>query len=201
MKNSLVDLFEITKEDLNPDSKKYVLYCDLDGVICDFKTRFEDLFSKGPREIESEKGAPYFWAMIRRVGSKFWSRMPWTPGGKTLWESIKEYDPKILTAPPRKQGDFSSFDESAMEGKSQWVSQNLGSYEILFKSSKNKKEIAAQDVAKGLIPILIDDRESNIKGWESSGGIGIHHPENGNPSNVISQIKKLYEGDETQERV
>ena len=65
----------------------------------------------------------------------------------------------------------------------------------------NKKEIASQDVAKGLIPILIDDREDNIKGWEEAGGIGLHHPENGNPSNVISQIKKLYEGDKAQERV
>lgn len=201
MKSSLIDLFEITKDELNPEIKKYKLYCDLDGVLCDFKGRFEHLFGKGPREIENEKGAPYFWAMIRRVGAKFWSDMPWTPGGKTLWDAIKDHNPEILTAPPRKKGDFSSFDESAVLGKTQWVSQNLGSNQIIFKRSKDKKEIAAQDVAKGLIPILIDDREDNIKGWEEAGGIGLHHPENGNPSNVITQIKKLYEGDSTQERV
>ena len=198
---SLLDLFEVTKEDLNPDLKKYRLYCDMDGVLCDFKGRFEMLFGKGPREIENEKGAPYFWAMIRNVGSKYWSRMPWTPGGQTLWNAIKVYDPAILTAPPRKKGDFQSFDPSAMEGKSEWVKTNLGDYPVLFKRSKDKKDIAAQDVANGLIPILIDDRESNISGWEAAGGIGLHHPENGSPSEVIKKLKELYEGQSTEERV
>ena len=198
---SLLDLFEVTKEDLNPDFKKYRLYCDMDGVLCDFKGRFEMLFGKGPREIENEKGAPYFWAMIRNVGAKYWSRMPWTPGGQTLWNAIKVYDPAILTAPPRKKGDFQSFDPSAMEGKSEWVKTNLGDYPVLFKRSKDKKDIAAQDVANGLIPILIDDRESNISGWEAAGGIGLHHPENGSPSEVIKKLKELYEGQSTEERV
>ena len=198
---SLLDLFEVTKEDLNPDLKKYRLYCDMDGVLCDFRGRFEMLFGKGPREIENEKGAPYFWAMIRNVGSKYWSRMPWTPGGQTLWNAIKVYDPAILTAPPRKKGDFQSFDSSAMEGKSEWVKTNLGDYPVLFKRSKDKKDIAAQDVANGLIPILIDDRESNISGWEAAGGIGLHHPENGSPSEVIKKLKELYEGQSTEERV
>lgn len=198
---SLLDLFEVTKEDLNPDLKKYRLYCDMDGVLCDFKGRFEMLFGKGPREIENEKGAPYFWAMIRNVGAKYWSRMPWTPGGQTLWNAIKVYDPAILTAPPRKKGDFQSFDPSAMEGKSEWVKTNLGDYPVLFKRSKDKKDIAAQDVANGLIPILIDDRESNISGWKAAGGIGLHHPENGSPSEVIKKLKELYEGQSTEERV
>lgn len=198
---SLLDLFEVTREDMNPDLKKYRLYCDMDGVLCDFKGRFEDLFGKGPREIENEKGAPYFWAMIRNVGAKYWSRMPWTPGGKTLWSAIKGYEPSLLTAPPRKKGEFGSFDPSAMEGKSEWVKTHLGSYPVLFKSSKDKKEIAAQDVANGLIPILIDDREDNISGWEAVGGLGLHHPENGDPSKVISKLKELYEGQSTEERV
>ena len=201
MQQSLVDLFEITKDDLNPDRKKLRLYCDMDGVVCDFRGRFEHLFGKGPREIEAEKGAPYFWAMIRNVGAKYWARMPWTPGGKTLWNAIKEYDPKILTAPPRKKGDFHSFDPSATEGKSAWVAENLGNYEVLFKRSKDKKDIAKQDRINGLIPILIDDRDSNIAGWESAGGIGIHHPENGDPSEVIKKIKELYEGQSSEERV
>jgi len=198
---TLLDLFGVTEEELNPDLKKLRLYCDMDGVLCDFKNRFEHLFGKGPREIEAEKGMPYFWAMIRNVGSKYWSRMPWTPGGRTLWNAIKNYDPVILTAPPRKKGDFSSFDPSAMEGKSEWVNSNLGQYPVIFKRSKDKKDIAAQDVANGLIPILIDDREDNITGWNAAGGIGIHHPENGNPSEVIKKIKELYEGESTEERI
>ena len=203
MQKSLLDLFEVTKEDINPDLKKYRLYCDMDGVLCDFRTRFEDLFGKGPREVEADKGAPYFWAMIRNVGVKYWSRMPWTPGGQTLWNAIKVYEPKLLTAPPRKKGDFHALDPITMEGKTEWAATNLGlgASDILFKKSKDKKLIAQQDVANGLIPILIDDREDNIKGWESVGGLGLHHPENGNPSEVIKKIKELYEGESTEEGV
>ena len=200
---SLLDLFEVTKEELNPDLKKYRLYCDMDGVLCDFAGRFEDLFGKGPREIEAEKGIPYFWGMIRRVGAKYWSRMPWTPGGKTLWNAIKQHNPILLTAPPRAYQDFNSFDPAAVQGKSEWAQSNLGlsSSDIIFKRSKDKKDIAAQDVANGLIPILIDDRDSNIADWKSAGGIGIYHPENGNPSQVIKKIKELYEGESTEEGI
>ena len=204
---SLLELFEVTKEDLNPELKKYRLYCDMDGVLCDFKYRFEHLFGKGPREIEAEKGAPYFWAMIRRVGAKFWSGMPWTPSGRQLWAAIKQYDPKLLTAPPRAYRDFSNFEPTAVEGKTQWAGQNLGlsSSDVLFKKSKDKQEIATKDISQGFIPILIDDRADNIANWKAAGGIGIHIKENASDiSPVLERLRKLYkedEGESTEERI
>lgn len=202
MQKSLLDLFEITNEDLNPDIKKYRLYCDMDGVLCDFKGRFEHLFGKGPREVEQEKSPAYFWAMIRNVGAKYWARMPWTPGGKQLWSAIKGYEPMILTAPPKAK-DFKDFEPTATEGKESWVETNLNlpANRVIFRSSKKKQELAEQDVAKGLIPILIDDREDTIARWEAAGGIGLHHPENGSPSEVIKKLKELYEGQSSEERV
>ena len=204
---SLLDLFEVTKEDLNPDLRKYRLYCDMDGVLCDFKGRFEMLFGKGPREIENEKGAPYFWAMIRNVGAKFWAGMPWTPSGRQLWSAIKGYEPKLLTAPPRAYRDFSNFDENAMEGKKEWAGRNLGLSEsdVIFKRSKDKSQIASADISQGFIPILIDDRASNIADWKAAGGIGIHVEENEkNITPVLERLRKLYkedEGQSTEERV
>ena len=201
MQKSLLDLLQVTKEDMNPELKKYRLYCDMDGVLCDFTGRFNHLFGKGPREIETEKGMPYFWAMIRNVGAKYWANMPWTPAGRELWTSIKGYNPKLLTAPPRAHRDLNNFDESAVEGKLSWASKNLGlsTSDVLFKRSKDKKDIASSDIAKGLIPILIDDRTSNINDWESAGGIGIHHPENtSNITPILERLRELY-GEETQE--
>ena len=204
---SLLDLFEVTKEDMNPELKKYRLYCDMDGVLCDFKYRFEYLFGKGPREIEAEKGAPYFWGMIRRVGAKYWSGMPWTPSGRQLWSAIKGYDPKLLTAPPRAYRDYNNFDESAVQGKTEWAQRNLGlsASDVLFKRSKDKQEIATKDISQGFIPILIDDRRDNITNWVAAGGIGIHHPENTSDiSPVLERLRKLYkedEGESTEERI
>ena len=189
------------------DVSKLRLYCDMDGVLCNFDQRFEDLFGKEPSQIESERGTPYFWGMIHRVGKKFWSRMDWTPGGQELWNTISEHKPTLLTAPPKKQGDFSQLDPITMEGKQEWADVHLtpGPAGIIFKASKDKQQVAEQDVADGLTPILIDDRKDIIDRWTAAGGIGLNVPKNGNPSKAIERIKKLYkvedEGESSEERI
>ena len=188
------------------DVSKLRLYCDMDGVLCNFDQRFDDLFGKQPSEVESEKGTPYFWGMIHRVGKKFWSRMDWTPGGKQLWDAISEHKPTLLTAPPKKQGDFSQLDPVTMEGKKEWADMNLvpPPAGIIFKASKDKQQVAQQDVANGFVPILIDDRKEIISRWKDAGGIGLHIEKNGNSSEVIQRIKKLYqedEGESAEERI
>lgn len=189
------------------DVEKLRLYCDMDGVLCDFDQRFDDLFGKSPKEVEDTKGTGYFWAMIHRVGKKFWSRMEWTPHGLELWDAISQHNPTLLTAPPRKQGDFDQLDPVTMEGKQEWADLNLNPSPagIIFKSSKQKQEIAAEDVAAGLTPILIDDRKDIIERWNAAGGIGLHVEKAGDPSKAIQRIKKLYqvedEGESSEERI
>ena len=189
------------------DVSKLRLYCDMDGVLCNFDQRFEDLFGKEPSEVESERGTPYFWGMIHRVGKKFWSRMDWTPHGQELWDAISEHKPTLLTAPPKKQGDFSQLDPVTMEGKQEWADVHLipGPAGIIFKASKDKQQVAEQDVADGLTPILIDDRKDITDRWTAAGGIGLNVPKNGNPSKAIERIKKLYkvedEGESSEERI
>jgi hypothetical protein len=189
------------------DVSKLRLYCDMDGVLFYFVKRFDDLFAKQPSEIEQEKGTPYFWAMIRRVGKKFWSRMDWTPNGQRLWNEISAHKPTLLTAPPKKQGDFSQLDPVTMEGKQEWADSNLSPAPagIIFKASKDKQQVAQEDVANGLTPILIDDRRDIIERWQNAGGIGLHVEKNGDPSEAIQRIKKLYqvkdEGESSEERI
>ena len=55
MQKSLLDLLEVTKEDMNPELKKYRLYCDMDGVLCDFKYRFEYLLEKVRERLKPKK--------------------------------------------------------------------------------------------------------------------------------------------------
>lgn len=177
------------------DVQKLRLYCDMDGVLCNFDQRFEDLFGKTPQEIEAEKGTGYFWGMIHRVGKKYWSRMDWTPNGQKLWNAISGYKPTLLTAPPRKQGDFNQLDPVTMEGKQEWADTHLSPSPagIIFKSTKSKHEIAREDVAAGLTPIIIDDRQDVIDWWKEAGGIGLKVPKNGDPSDAIERLKKLYQ--------
>ncbi len=121
---SLLDLFEVTKEDLNPDLKKYRLYCDMDGVLSDFKEQFDHLFGMTPDEAKDKYGAAGFWDRVHSQGKGFWATMPWTPGGQKLWSAISKYNPTLLTAPPREPGGY-GLDPASMNGKKSWAKSHL----------------------------------------------------------------------------
>lgn len=199
---TLADLL-LTEEEQNP-TKKFKLYCDMDGVLCDFDQRFMDMLKdKGyggkhyrseelegitsPSEFEAKFGKEEFWKFIDEIcGVKFWSEMEWTPGGQQLWNAISTFKPTLLTAPSRNM--------ISRIGKRSWAKSHLSPSPegIIFKYSMYKQEQAAADVSSGLEPILIDDRRDIIDRWQDAGGIGIHHPKNGDPSQVIKRIQKLY---------
>lgn len=187
MKYSLRTLFEVDKilegsQKRKPKKVpiKTVLYCDMDGVLCDFQSRFEHLTGLHPREYEAKYGKNNFWKFIdETVGEVFWSEMDWTPSGKKLWEFIGKYSPSLLTSPSRN--------EVSRTGKQKWVTKNLSpTPKIYFRYSQEKKELATP------ITILIDDRKDIIDSWKKTGGIGIHHPENTrNISPIIEKLKEL----------
>ena len=206
----LADLL-FTEEEQNP-SKKFRLYCDMDGVLCNFDQRFMTMLNDkdfggkhyrteelegltAPSDFEAKFGKEEFWKFIDEIcGKKFWAEMNWTPGGQQLWNAISTYKPSLLTAPSRNM--------ISRIGKRSWVKSHLvpSPEGIIFKYSAYKQEQAAADVKNGLEPILIDDRRDIIDRWQDAGGIGIYHPKNGDPSQVISRIKKLY-GESTQEGI
>lgn len=138
----------------------YKIFCDMDGVLVDFEKGYLDLTGI---DLKGEHmDGPRFWDPINRKGYDFWINLDWMPDGKLLWDSIRPYNPTILSAP-------SSRPESRV-AKHDWVDRELGEdVPVILRSAQNKKEFAAPN------HILIDDREDNINGWIMSGGIGIHH--------------------------
>ena len=97
--------------------------------------------------------------MITEKGVGFWVGMPWMVNGKQLWDHIKPYNPKLLSAPSRSN-------ESRL-GKRLWVKNNIPGTELILAYAENKKNYADGN------NILIDDRPSNIDQWNAAGGIGI----------------------------
>jgi hypothetical protein len=154
--------------------KKYMIYCDLDGVLTDFNEAYYTLTKidiTGTYNTSAE-----FFAPINKAGVKFWDEMPWTIDGKELWEYIKCYDPVILSAPTTEI-------ESKI-GKILWVNRELPNTRIILKPAEDKKDLAGEN------KILIDDMESNIMGWNLNGGIGILHT---STENTIRKLKKILE--------
>lgn len=146
------------------------IYCDMDGVLTDFEKAAKKAYPDF-KPFEQE-----LWKRVYKAGSKYWSEMEWTKDGKELWNYIKQFNPVILSAPP-KTGK-----QEAIKGKKVWIKRELGnSYAntAIIVPSKDKQKFANKN------SILIDDREKNIQEWKMAGGIGILH------KNTKNTIKKL----------
>ena len=172
MPQKLYDIYKQILEDIRP---QYTLYCDMDGVLCDFEKRFEEFGKMPPREYENKYGAEQFWHLIdEEIGVRFWVGMPWMPGGKELWNFIKPYNPTLLSSP--------SANEVSRMGKRLWVRNNIPGTPLILASRENKQKQAAPN------HILIDDYYKNTSQWKNAGGIAI--PFKSTPQ-AISDLKEL----------
>jgi len=181
---TLLDLYEAIRP-------KYTIFCDMDGVLCDFDLGYKDLTGKSTDEANNI-GKSYFWKLFREsVGEnekEFWANLNWQPGGEKLWETISPYNPNILSSPaidfslPQDQQLNPDFNQ-AIQGKKEWITKNL---------SNVGKEIFVPAIQKSAFArpnrILIDDMEKNINAWEANGGIGILHK---NLSDTLEKLKTL----------
>jgi len=193
MTNSLAELL-LTEGDFTP---KYQIYCDMDGVLTDFEKRFLTLLRQEgskyysreviaqvtrPKHFEKLESTEEFWKFIdQHIGLEFWSKMPWMPSGKELWNFIEPYKPKILTSPSR--------DSTSRLGKRLWVKENIvPAPEVLFRFGAAKSDFANKNT------ILIDDRPSNLEAFAAKGGISIECKD-GDVQSVIDQLKELGYGE------
>lgn len=146
----------------------------MDGVLCDFSKRFEQFGGMSPEAYKAKNGKEKFWNLINKVGEQFWSKMPWMPNGKILWNHIKQYNPILLSAP--------SLDHSSRYGKKLWVKENIPGTKLILSKRENKQDYSGKN------KILIDDRADNINEWNSKRGIGILFT---STSQTINELKEL----------
>ena len=152
------------------------IYCDMDGVICDFVLAAK--MATGQNWVGLRTGQD--WESIRKA-KNFWSTMPWTKDGRQLWSYIKKHNPHILSA-------FSVEDPNCIPGKRRWLRRNLGYTKnsmINIVRRREKKNFAME----GRRPaILIDDYPKNVSDFKAAGGMGILHS---STQTTISQLKRF----------
>ena len=178
MKKSIVELLDAYPIKEEKEKPPYKIYCDMDGVLTDFESRFEHFTGKHPQEYEKEFGVESFWHLIDvKIGVRFWIGMDWMPQGKKLWDFIQPYGPDLLTSPSR--------DNASTLGKQLWAKNNLNPKpKVIMAYSKDKQRYANEN------SILIDDKPSNIEEWIGAGGIAIRC-KNGNTDEVLKKLKEL----------
>ena len=150
----------------------YKIYCDMDGVLADFESGYEELTGVDLKG-EFKKGDD-FWDPIKVAGVGFWAGLKWMPDGQKLWDYLKPFNPILLSAPSREQ--------SSRIGKHVWVKHKIPGTKLILRYASQKQELATPE------SILIDDRQVNIDQWEAAGGIGILHT---STANTIQQLQKL----------
>jgi len=172
----LTDIYnQIKEEEQVLQVSQYKIFCDMDGVLCDFDRRFEQFGGMSPSEYEAKFGTKKFWELIDdKVGYTFWSEMPWMKDGKQLWEYISKHHPTLLSAP--------SQNSSSRYGKRLWVQNNLPGIKLILASRSHKQTYSRKN------RILIDDMSKTINEWNLRGGIGILHT---STSSTINQLKAL----------
>ena len=171
-------------KDSNPPIKR--IYFDLDGVLAGFDDQFKKYNDEGLdfKSYIGKYGSSKAWDIINKGEVKFWSTMPWNPGGKELYNRVmKLADEKgievwVLSSPGLDpKGD-------AKKGKNLWVDKhlNIPMNRRVYKQAKEKHTEAKPGY------MLIDDMGSNVRQFIEAGGTGIKN----NPEDSTESIKKLY---------
>ena len=183
----------ITHFHIQEQSSLPTIYCDMDGVLCDFKRGISNMFSlkskdpsmPGPMQM-SGFSTPQEWfdAPMSRgkwepvVNYKlFWPSLPWTEDGKRLWAFISKFKPHILSA-------YTPYDKNSIRGKQLWIERNLK----LRDKSRIHLVRRAEKKAYSNGNLLIDDYGRNTKEWKKGGGIPVKHK---SANQTISELKKL----------
>jgi len=152
------------------------IYCDMDGVLCDFVLAAKRATGQNWLGLRSGQD----WESIKRT-KNFWSTMPWTGDGRRLWNFIKKYQPHILSA-------YSIEDPNCIPGKRKWLKSNLGYTQNSMINIVRRREKRNFAMDERRPAILIDDYPKNISDFKSAGGIGIIHS---NTQTTISQLKRF----------
>lgn len=165
---------------------KYILRCDMDGVLVGFRQKVLEIFP-GFQEYAIEPDTKAYkkmdgkmWAAISRYqkeGKEFWYDCPPMDDCFELWNYIKQFDHGILTA--TGQAYF-----NAAPQKVKWAAKYFGPEVpiICVEKSVQKALYATPNT------ILIDDKKKCIDPWVAAGGIGILHT---SAKTTIEELKKI----------
>lgn len=140
------------------------IYVDLDGVLADYdKAANEALGTDNHYKYEFIWGADAYWKRLHARGD-FFASLRLMPGAKTLWETVKPYGAKILTALPK------SNPKPVDEQKRKWVESKIDWHaEVITCMTSEKPNYCKPG------DVLIDDRAINRTAWMHKGGIYIIH--------------------------
>lgn len=152
--------------------KKIELFVDQDGVLADYDSDYHRLTGGEPGEKGKVKAARF------KEHPHFYKNLPLMPDAVKLWNFVKQYDPKILSA----KSNWLPFSK---QDKIDWMEKHfhLPASRVIVVDYPNQKPRHCTPGA-----ILIDDNQKNCDEWKAAGGVVILHK---NADDTIRQLKSL----------
>ena len=142
------------------------IYLDMDGVLCDFERKFEELYGEEALKNRDRKLWTEDWPDF--IQTNQFEELAKFPGADDLLLFIRkhpEIEVEILTSSGGQQ-----YHDQVKEQKIVWLKKNSIAYKPnVVPGRKHKKEFAQPDT------VLIDDTEDVIENFNRAGGIGILH--------------------------
>lgn len=156
------------------------IYLDLDGVLANFDSRYEQLFGVRPAEVKAR--AQHFWnnwsAFVE--GDNFAS-LDWQPGAVDLLAYVASLNVpvEILSS---SGGD--KFHDTVVAQKLKWLESKGIPYKANIVPGGAKKAAFAQPWH-----VLIDDTDRVVENYRKAGGTAILHT---SASDTIKKLSALY---------
>ncbi|MFC3206820.1 5' nucleotidase, NT5C type [Aquamicrobium soli] len=135
------------------------VFVDMDGVLADFDTGYEQRFGIRPSKADDNVD----WGLVRRTAG-FYRDLPPMPDFDHLWTGLSRYNPIILTGVPRSV-------EEAAANKRAWVDRNIGKDQPMIACASKDKSLHIRAAGD----ILIDDWPKYMLLWMERGGRWITH--------------------------
>jgi hypothetical protein len=141
------------------------IYLDMDGVLCHFQKRFNELFGVQSSEVRNRKNFTEHWPLF--VAQEQFETLEWFPGAHELLEFVNAsgIEIEILSSSGGER-----FHTEVQKQKNVWLkSKDIGYPVNIVPGRKFKSDYATPTT------ILIDDTEDIIVNFNAAGGIGILH--------------------------
>lgn len=149
----------------------------MDGVLCSFNKRYEELFGESPDKSRDRKNFSSNWTKF--IEGENFATLDWNEGGQELLAYVRTI-PNIEIEMLTSSGGLKYHTEVTIQ-KTQWLCERGIEFRInTVPGRKLKAEYATSTT------VLVDDTPDVIDSFEAAGGITILHKD---VNETISKLK------------
>jgi hypothetical protein len=150
----------------------------MDGVLCNFESRYIELFNESPGSMRDRKEWSVNWTKF--IKTEQFKTLDWFPGAHDLLTYIKWCENQGMNIEMLSSSGGLKYHTEVTEQKIHWLCDKGITYKANIVPGKKLKTVYANPES-----VLIDDTSSIIEDFNAAGGYGILHKEVGETLTIL----------------